>query len=164
MNRIADYLSEEEVSDQVSSIKANISQPSAPPDAGEDGSGLGLENASFKWNEWTQSHADGNDGGKTKGKQASQTHFASDGHDEAEAETEVSYERDGMRLLALLNNTQDHMFELKDISVRFPEGELTVVTGPTASGKTALLVRILTFFPGVTTLSNGNTSWLCSAR
>ena len=31
-------------------------------------------------------------------------------------------------------------FELKDISVKFPEGKLTIVTGPTASGKTALLV------------------------
>ncbi|EEB99705.1 hypothetical protein MPER_00560, partial [Moniliophthora perniciosa FA553] len=26
----------------------------------------------------------------------------------------------------------DHRFELRDISVLFPEGELTVVTGPTA--------------------------------
>jgi ABC-type multidrug transport system fused ATPase/permease subunit len=33
-------------------------------------------------------------------------------------------------------------FELKDITVKFPEGQLTVVTGPTASGKTALLVCI----------------------
>lgn len=35
---------------------------------------------------------------------------------------------------------EDHRFELKDLNIRFPEGELTVVTGPTASGKTALLV------------------------
>jgi ABC-type cobalamin/Fe3+-siderophores transport system ATPase subunit len=32
-------------------------------------------------------------------------------------------------------------FELRGLSVRFPEGKLTVVAGPTASGKTALLVR-----------------------
>ena len=37
----------------------------------------------------------------------------------------------------------ERVFELRDISVRFPPGELTVVTGPTASGKTALLVRHL---------------------
>ena len=39
------------------------------------------------------------------------------------------------------NENGDHRFELRDITVMFPEGQLTVVTGPTASGKTALLVR-----------------------
>ncbi|KIM25383.1 hypothetical protein M408DRAFT_210000 [Serendipita vermifera MAFF 305830] len=34
-------------------------------------------------------------------------------------------------------------FELRDIDVIFPEGKLTVVTGPTASGKTALLLAQL---------------------
>jgi excinuclease UvrABC ATPase subunit len=34
----------------------------------------------------------------------------------------------------------DHVFELRNMTIKFPEGELTVVTGPTASGKTALLV------------------------
>jgi ABC-type multidrug transport system fused ATPase/permease subunit len=40
-------------------------------------------------------------------------------------------------------------FELKNLNVKFPKGALTVVTGPTASGKTALLVRslILRFLP-----------------
>ncbi|KAJ7619721.1 P-loop containing nucleoside triphosphate hydrolase protein [Roridomyces roridus] len=37
----------------------------------------------------------------------------------------------------------EHRFELKDISVMFPEGRLTVVTGPTASGKTALLMALM---------------------
>ena len=36
-------------------------------------------------------------------------------------------------------------FRLRDVSVLFPEGALTVVTGPTASGKTALLVWCLDF-------------------
>lgn len=40
---------------------------------------------------------------------------------------------------ALLSST-DHRFELRDVSIMFPEGELSVITGPTASGKTALLV------------------------
>lgn len=40
----------------------------------------------------------------------------------------------------LVENT-DHRFELRDINVRFPEGQLSLITGPTASGKTALLVR-----------------------
>ena len=33
-----------------------------------------------------------------------------------------------------------HKFELRDITVRFPEGLLSVVTGATASWETALLV------------------------
>ncbi|KIJ91364.1 hypothetical protein K443DRAFT_686123 [Laccaria amethystina LaAM-08-1] len=33
--------------------------------------------------------------------------------------------------------------ELCDITVRFPEGQLSVVTGPSASGKTALLMALL---------------------
>ncbi|KAJ7865666.1 hypothetical protein B0H13DRAFT_2253973 [Mycena leptocephala] len=42
-------------------------------------------------------------------------------------------------------------FELRDISVSFPEGKLTCVVGPTASGKTALLLALLgemTSLPG----------------
>ena len=42
-----------------------------------------------------------------------------------------------------IGEANDHRFELRDITVMFPEGELTVVTGPTASGKTALLVCLL---------------------
>ncbi|KAF7307832.1 ABC bile acid [Mycena kentingensis (nom. inval.)] len=38
------------------------------------------------------------------------------------------------------NNRQ---FELTELSVVFPEGKLTLVTGPTASGKTALLMALL---------------------
>jgi ABC-type phosphate transport system ATPase subunit len=34
-------------------------------------------------------------------------------------------------------------FELKDINIVFPHGQLTLVTGPTASGKTALLLAQL---------------------
>ncbi|KAG6334903.1 hypothetical protein ID866_4184 [Astraeus odoratus] len=34
-------------------------------------------------------------------------------------------------------------FELRDISVSFPEGRLSVITGPTGSGKTALLSALL---------------------
>jgi ABC-type transport system involved in cytochrome bd biosynthesis fused ATPase/permease subunit len=41
--------------------------------------------------------------------------------------------------------TQELRFELRDVSVMFPEGKMSVVTGPTASGKTALLVCIVSF-------------------
>jgi excinuclease UvrABC ATPase subunit len=39
-----------------------------------------------------------------------------------------------------LGDLGDRVFELRYVTVRFPEGRLTVVTGLTASGKTALLV------------------------
>ena len=35
----------------------------------------------------------------------------------------------------------DRHFRLRNITVKIPEGDLTCVTGPTASGKTALVVR-----------------------
>ena len=41
------------------------------------------------------------------------------------------------------SETSERRFQLNDISVIFPEGELTVITGPTASGKTALLMALL---------------------
>jgi thymidine kinase len=41
------------------------------------------------------------------------------------------------------------MFELQGISVRFPTGKLTLVTGPMASGKTALLVSSFSIYVAV---------------
>ncbi|KAJ7035492.1 hypothetical protein C8F04DRAFT_1221175 [Mycena alexandri] len=49
------------------------------------------------------------------------------------------------------DDAEDHRFELKDLSVLFPEGKLSVITGPTASGKTALLLALMgemTLLPG----------------
>ncbi|KAF9149045.1 hypothetical protein BG015_009183 [Linnemannia schmuckeri] len=36
-----------------------------------------------------------------------------------------------------------HHFELKDLNLEFPVGELSVITGPTGSGKTSLLLSLL---------------------
>ena len=41
----------------------------------------------------------------------------------------------------LAGSEADQKVELRDITARFPEGQLSVVTGPAASGKAALLVR-----------------------
>ncbi len=82
-------------------------------------------NGSFKWNEVEERKEVDNRGKKPKyGRPAT----VSD-----ETETVVEEQSN------LVEDT-DHRFELRDVSVKFPEGELTVVTGPTASGKTALLV------------------------
>lgn len=115
INRISTYLDEDEVTPQVSSLKSDLSAlraASAPE-------GLGLERATCKWNEVEQKPDDS----KNKGKKGTRA-----GSPGSEAPTVVTEEA-------------EHRFELRDVSVLFPEGKLTVVTGPTASGKTALLVR-----------------------
>jgi ABC-type multidrug transport system fused ATPase/permease subunit len=115
LKRIVVYLDEEEVSSQVSSLKKSASDSQTDED-----SGLGIENGTFKWNEVVDAKEDKD---KTNSPTTTEeTTITVEGPDESPLEN-------------------DHKFELKDISVMFPEGELTVIAGPTASGKTALLVR-----------------------
>ncbi|KAJ6491631.1 hypothetical protein C8R47DRAFT_1214434 [Mycena vitilis] len=138
LNRIAVYLEEAEVDEQVSSLKKERSGPSSF----DEDDRLGLEKASFKWNEVEEdldAKADKN------GKKAA---TASETDSILTVETETG-------------SVADHKFELKDISVIFPDGELTLVTGPTASGKTALLMAVLgelTSLPGGRIIMAKNTS------
>ena len=120
LNRIAVYLDEEEVTDQVSSLKKDYSKPYS---FGDD-KGLGLERATFKWNEVAEVVKKGKKLGQNKSSSSSTISFVTD-----EASTVVDAESIG-----------DRVFELRNMTIQFPEGKLTVVTGPTASGKTALLV------------------------
>ncbi|KAH9476699.1 ABC transporter 7 [Psilocybe cubensis] len=140
LNRISVYLDEEEVTDQVSSLKKDYSEPLLP---GADDEGLGLENASFKWNEVTD--AVDKDKGKSDGKTTLPTTTADLTADDASTTVDDNASERSV------TGPQDRVFELRDISVVFPQGELTVVTGPTASGKTALLLAVL----GELTLTNG---------
>lgn len=117
MDRISTYLEEDEVDEQVSSLKRGAVPPS------DEDEGLGIVNGTFKWNEVEETK----DADKNKAA-ASQPSSPSD-----ETDTAVDSQ----------STAGDHRFELRDINVMFPEGELTVITGPTASGKTALLVRVL---------------------
>ncbi|KAJ7104581.1 hypothetical protein C8R43DRAFT_1047311 [Mycena crocata] len=136
LNRIAVYLEEEEVSEQVSSLKKDRSGPSSESEDDR----LGFENASFKWNEVEEiPDADMNKNGK---KPASET----DSIMTAESDT---------------GTVADHKFELRDLSLIFPDGKLTLVTGPTASGKTALLMAVLgemTSLPGGRIIMSKDTS------
>lgn len=129
LKRIAVYLDEDEVTDQVSSLKKDYSEPHLP---GAHDEGLGLENASFKWNEVTENTEAKGKG--TNGTADSSPRPSSTDETETIVDDNVS-ERSG-------SDSGDRKFELRDLSVKFPEGELTVVTGPTASGKTALLVSL----------------------
>ena len=110
MNRISVYLQEDEVTEQVSSLK----KEAADPDLILEEDGFGLEHASFKWNEVEET---------------------------AESGTSADHTRDASVDNTASNEVVDHKFELRDISILFPERKLSIVTGPTASGKTALLVR-----------------------
>ena len=122
LKRIAVYLDEDEVTDQVSSLKKDNSEPYL---SGDD-EGLGLECATFKWNEVVEEKK-GKNLGQNKSSSSSTISLVTD-----EAGTVVDAESIG--------DLGDRVFELRNMTIRFPEGELTVVTGPTASGKTALLV------------------------
>ncbi|KAJ7459957.1 hypothetical protein FB451DRAFT_1272196 [Mycena latifolia] len=115
VDRIATFLGEAEVSDQISALKKDYTGPSRDD-------GLGLENASFKWNEVEKA-------------------------EEADIPDDITVSDDSRSGRSF----NDRRFELKDVSVLFPEGVLTIVTGPTASGKTALLMALLgemTLLPG----------------
>ncbi|KAH7922269.1 P-loop containing nucleoside triphosphate hydrolase protein [Leucogyrophana mollusca] len=136
LKRIETYLNEDEVTEQVSSIK----KARTPADSDSDDDGLGVENGTFKWNEVPEETKA--DDGKLKGKTDNGNSKASTDDSDTAVDSES--------VTAALEN-EDHRFELRDISVRFPEGELSVITGPTASGKTALLMALL----GEMTITNG---------
>lgn len=116
LDRISVFLEEDEVSEQVSTLKKT---DSGPPAADAE-VGLGIEHGSFKWNEVEETK-------EAKSGDAVQNPGDNSPTLTVEAEGELVESR----------------FELRDIDVMFPEGQLSLVTGPTASGKTALLVRDL---------------------
>ena len=135
LKRIAVYLEEDEVTDQVSSLKKDYSHPHLP---GAEDDDLGLENATFKWNEVAEPVNKDSDKGKSNSGPPSSTESS-----EADETGTAIGDSVSERSAENIEGNGERVFELKDISVRFPPGELTVVTGPTASGKTALLVRHL---------------------
>ena len=114
LDRIETFLNEDEVTDQVSTLKAKTStQGTFYYDT------FGLNNASFRWNAVEP---------KIDDKKKSS-------NPPADAPADSTNGSQG--------NDADHRFELRDISLILPEGQLTVITGPTASGKSALLVSAI---------------------
>ncbi|KAN0111601.1 hypothetical protein V8E52_008339 [Russula decolorans] len=127
LDRIATYLDEDEVDEQVSSLKRSRFGASVDDDTTK---GLGVENGTFKWNEVEQK--DDVNANTAKSVSSPPTDNAVQGADD---ETER-----GSLTGSVASN---HRFELRDVNIMFPERQLTVVTGPTASGKTALLLALL---------------------
>ncbi|KAF9255339.1 multidrug resistance-associated ABC transporter [Marasmius fiardii PR-910] len=164
LDRITAFLGEEEVDEKVSTLKvatAGSHQQSGQPRVEEHG--LGLRNATLKWNEVKDSISDK---GKTVGtadsikprlsssKSLSSRHSKTGSsnssiHNSGADTSRASTSETGT---VYTTSSQETGFELRDISVMFPEGKLTVVTGPTASGKSALLRAVL----GEMTLVSGD--------
>jgi hypothetical protein len=126
LDRIATYLDEDEVDEQVSSLKRSRFGASVDDDTTK---GLGIENGTFKWNEVEQKDDVVAEIAKS---------VASTSSDDAAQGTDDETERSSLTGSVASN----HRFELRDVNIIFPERQLTVVTGPTASGKTALLVSL----------------------
>ena len=113
---------------------------------GEDEEGLGLENATLKWNEVVhvekREEQDKAKNGVLSPSASSDIPSPTSSNDDVEtvAASDVGTgASDSESLTAGLET--DYKFELRDTTVRFPEGQLSVITGPTVSGETALLVR-----------------------
>lgn len=136
MQRIATFLNEDEVGPQVSALKEDTLNEFS------DIKELGLSNASFKWNaaEEKDKNVEEDKKAKGKGKDKKKNGKADPAHD-LEAAISDSLSSD-ISQAGTEAPAQDHQFELRDINVVFPEGVLSVITGPTASGKSALLVGI----------------------
>jgi hypothetical protein len=100
--RIATYLDEDEVDDNVSGLKTGYSQQSEQ----DFGKLLGISNGTFRWNEVEQ-------------KDKNADHGKSPSTATVDSDTVVDAE----------SSDEDHRFELRDISVTFPEGKLSVVSG-----------------------------------
>ncbi|KAJ6468022.1 hypothetical protein C8R47DRAFT_1325922 [Mycena vitilis] len=139
LNRIAVYLEEEEVTAQVSSLKTDTSIPLLE---GAEDEGLGLEGATLRWNELPKedvssdnAHANGNGKGRRSSPTSSIGGSTAHGDESGSGSGSGSDGDNGA--------SENNRFELRDISVVFPEGKLSVITGPTASGKTALLMALL---------------------
>ncbi|KAL0573710.1 hypothetical protein V5O48_008254, partial [Marasmius crinis-equi] len=98
--------------------------------SGSEEEGLGLENATLKWNEFEKERKDEGKKGKWN---ATRSPTAS-GNGSTIAPSSTTSET---------ASRSDLNSELQDVSIVFLEGELTVVTGPTASGKTALPKAVL---------------------
>ncbi|KAL1733355.1 hypothetical protein EV714DRAFT_246810 [Schizophyllum commune] len=130
LKRIAVYLDEDEVTEQVSSLKKDLSAPQ-PQATGEDDV-LAIENGTFKWNEVEPEKAANGAG-----------HIQSPTDTASTSDTIVTHDTASIAESEAGSVALDHHFELRDISVKFPDGKLTLVTGPTASGKTALLMAVL---------------------
>ncbi|CAE6495623.1 unnamed protein product, partial [Rhizoctonia solani] len=128
IQRIEAYLSEEEVPDHISSLK----RP-PPTSHGPSETRLGCKNASFRW---PTVSTPTNTINPTKPQQSSRW-------SRLLVVLRLRKEPSPQEAQEPTNTDEDQPFTLRDISVVFPEGVLSLVYGPTGSGKSSLLSAIL---------------------
>ncbi|KAG8994024.1 hypothetical protein FRB90_000542, partial [Tulasnella sp. 427] len=133
LDRISTFLQEDEVPDHVSSFKRPVLTNSPTSDDMRIGIAGGI---SFKWNEVKEKEEKPKKG-KKKAKPAVPAITVTDGGEQPE-----------------------DRFELRDVDVIFPVGKLTLVVGPTASGKSALLMALLGEMTPSAALSGSSSSVL----
>jgi ABC-type multidrug transport system fused ATPase/permease subunit len=122
VGRVEDFLGEEEVPDWVSSLKRQNERPTGPIK-------IAFEKATLRWNS-----------GKKK---AAENAEAATPASETSPEITEPSAADTTTVAPSSANSTKEVFELTGINVNFPLGKLTVITGPTGSGKTALLTALL---------------------
>lgn len=156
------FLDEDEVDEQVSTIKriavtSAQTGPNSYPWASSNE--LGLYRASFRWNavQEEKKEKEKDDGKKDKKKWwnvfSPKSAFEANGKKNGKraspspppntSDLEAALADAAAENISDGEGDEDHVFELRDVSVVFPERQLTLVTGPTASGKTALLVILI---------------------
>ena len=151
MQRIETFLNEDEVDEQVSTIKRQVLSASGSG-LNSEANEFGLHKASFKWN--SVEDKDKKSSSKmdmttrkwwnfTKRKPPSKNGKDTSPPSPTDLEAALSTAQNESDV------QEDHIFELHDLSIVFPERQLTLVTGPTASGKTALLVRTLVLLSSI---------------
>ncbi len=118
LDRIATYLDEDEVNEQVSSLKKSLFGTSGADD--ETAKGLGIENGTFKWNEVEPK-------GDTKDKNGQNDRADKKAKNTAPIDDDAQDTSDGTEHGSLA--ASGHRFELR-YQFHIPERQLTVVTGP----------------------------------
>jgi len=117
VRRIEKYLDEEEVPDHVSSLKRDVVSPK-----GQFDDRLGFTNATFQWSSLPKKNLDAP---KPPILKRLTRKFKWKESVDALAETEGS------------EDEENQPFEIKESTVVFPSGKLSVIVGPTGSGKSS---------------------------
>lgn len=117
LDRISDFLAEDEVPDFVSSLKrtpvttsSNLAHES-----------IGIENSTFRWNQPKEAM-------KKKKKKDDDAKGKAVGHS-VQASDVTAVEHTAQATEAQEITTEEAVFELRDINIMFPPRQLTVVTG-----------------------------------
>ncbi|KAH7104662.1 multidrug resistance-associated ABC transporter [Auriculariales sp. MPI-PUGE-AT-0066] len=124
LERIATFLREDDVTEVASSLKR-------PSDYRNQDERLGIQHGNFKWNMLENAVKEEVEAAPKRLRWP----WASSKPSTAVADSDTLSEASAL--------SSEPVFELRDISIDFPTGKLTLVTGPTASGKTALLLALL---------------------